>query len=85
MIAALASPLARWGAVAGVCAALGGWGALERAGRQAADLREAAAIARAEAAEARIRTMEARRHVEDRIAREPDPVDRLRGEWTRPD
>lgn len=84
MIAALASPLARWAGVAAVIGAVALWGWTERAGRQAAALREAAAVVRADAAEARIRNMEARNAVDDGVRREPRPADRLRDEgWTR--
>lgn len=83
MLSLIASPLGRYAAVAAVCASLAGWAWLERAGRQvaAADAREA----RAEVAalEQRIRQMEVRRREEDRVAREPDPTQRLRDEWTR--
>jgi hypothetical protein len=48
VIAALASPLARWAAVAAVLVALAGWAWLERSGREAAQ-------ARADAAEAAVR------------------------------
>jgi hypothetical protein len=85
MPAFLLTPIARWALLAAVVAAVAGWGALERAGRQAAVLREAAAVVRAEAAEARIRNMEARNAVDDGVRREPRPADRLRDEWSRGD
>jgi hypothetical protein len=85
MPAFLLGPLGRYAAVAAVCAGLVGWAWLERAGRQvaAADAREA----RAEVAalHQRIRQMEVRRREEDRVAREPDPTQRLRDEWSRPE
>ncbi len=83
MIALFATPLARWAAVAAVLAAVAGWGAIERAGRQAARAGEAAAVAEANALRARIRNMEARNAVEDRVRREPDPVGELRREFSR--
>lgn len=85
MIAALASPLARWGALAAAVAALALWAMAERGGRLSAVA--AAAEARREAAglRERIRTMEVRRHEDDRATRDPDPVRSLRDEWTRPD
>ena len=85
MIALLASPLARWAAAGAVVASLAGWGALERAGRRAAVADAAMARAEAEALKVRIRHMETRRVEEDRAAREPDPVGRLRDEFSRPD
>lgn len=81
----LLSPLARWAAVAALCAALVGWGAIERAGRQAARAGEAAARAEVAALTARIRNMEVRRNEDDRATRDPDPVRSLRDSWTRPD
>lgn len=85
MLAALASPLARWAAVAAVCAALAGWGAIERGWRQAATLRAAAAEREAAGLRERIRQMEVRRREDDRATRDPDPVHSLRDEWQRPD
>jgi hypothetical protein len=83
MPALLLSHITRWLAIGAVLAALAGWGAIERAGRQAA--RADAAFARAQVAnlEARIRNMEARNAVDDAVRRERDPTDRLREEWSR--
>ena len=85
MIALIASPLARYAALAAVCGGLALWGMAERAGRfaAAADAREA----RAEVASltARIRNMEARNAVDRDVARNPDPAGELRREWSRPD
>ena len=62
--------------------ALAAWGALERAGRINTALRlEAAQHALAQAQE-RIRNMETRHEEDDRAARDPDPVGRLRDRWT---
>jgi hypothetical protein len=83
MPALLLSPVARWLVIGAVLAALGGWGAIERAGRQAARAGEAAAIQRAQSAEARIRHMEERNAQDDRARRSADPVGELRGEWSR--
>ena len=79
----LATPIARWLAAGAALLAVGAWGALERAGRQAAVLE--AAAARREAAGLRevIRRMETRNAVDDAVRREPSPADRLRDEWTR--
>lgn len=85
MPALLLSPVARWLALAGVLAAVAGWGAIERAGRQAATADAALARAEAAALTARIRHMETRREVEDNVSREPDPAGRLRERWSRPD
>jgi hypothetical protein len=85
MPAALLSPAARWLAVGAVLAALAGWGAIERAGGQAARAEAALAVAEANALRERIRHMETRRAVEDDVAREPDPAGRLRERWSRPD
>ena len=85
MIAALASPLARWAAVGAAVGLLALWGWAERAGRQAASLEAAQARREVAALDARIRNMETRRDVEADVAREPDPVGRLRDRWTRPD
>ncbi len=79
----LATPLARYAAVAAVCAALALWGWAERVGRQAAVLREAAAVAEANGLRQVIRNMEARNAVDDAVRREPRPADRLRESWTR--
>lgn len=84
MIPAFLAPLlSRYGLIAAVCGALALWGWLERAGRQvaAAEAREA----RREVAvlTERIRQMEVRRVEEDRAARDPDPIGRLRDEWGR--
>lgn len=82
MIAALLSPLGRLVAAAVLLAAVGAWGALERAGRINTALRlEAAQHALAQAQE-RIRNMETRHEEDDRAARDPDPVGRLRDRWT---
>lgn len=83
MPALLLSPVARWLAIGAVLAALAGYAAIERAGRRAAVLREAAAIQRAQSAEARIRHMEERNAQDDRARRSADPVGELRGEWSR--
>lgn len=85
MIAALASPLARWAAIGAVVVGLAGWGALERAGRHAAAADAALARAEAAAMAERIRHMETRREAEDDAARDPDPAGRLRRDWRRAD
>ena len=66
-----------------VFAVLALWGWLERAGRQAASLEAAQARREVAALERRIQQMETRRAEEDRAIREPDPVGRLRDEWSR--
>jgi hypothetical protein len=83
MPALLLSPITRWLAIGAVLAALAGYAAIERAGRQAARAGEAAAIQRAQSAEARIRHMEERNAQDDRARRSADPVGELRGEWSR--
>jgi hypothetical protein len=85
MPALLLSPLARWLALAGVLAALAGWGWVERAGRHAAAADAALARAEAAALTARIRHMEARREAEDDAVRDPDPAGRLLRDWRRAD
>jgi hypothetical protein len=85
MPALLLSPVARWLVVGAVLAALGGYAAIERAGRQAARAEAALAIAEANALRERIRHMEARREAEDDAARHPDPAGRLREHWRRAD
>jgi hypothetical protein len=83
MPAFLFSPLARWAALAAFCAALAGWGALERAGRQAARAEAAAAVREANGLRQVIRNMEARNAVDDAVRRERDPVGELRREFSR--
>jgi len=85
MPALLLSPVARWLALAAILAALAGWGAIERAGRQAATADAALARAEAAALADRIKHMEARREAEDDAARDPDPAGRLREHWRRAD
>lgn len=84
MPAWLLSPLARWGALAALVAALALWGWLERAGRQVAVLEAAAAQREAAGLRERIKHMETRNAVDDAVRREPRPIDRLRDEWSRP-
>jgi hypothetical protein len=85
MIALLASPLARWGALAALVAAVALWGWTERAGRQVAVLEARAAIREAAGLRETIRHMETRRAVEDDVARDPDPASSLRDRgWERP-
>jgi hypothetical protein len=83
--ALLAPPFARYAAVAALFGAVALWGWSERAGRQVAALEAQAARREAAAANERIKNMETRNAVEDRVRREPDAVGRLREEWTRPD
>ena len=83
MTALLASPLARWAALAALVGAVALWGWSERAGRQVAVLEAQAAERRADAAEARIKNMETRNAVDDAVRRLPRPTDSLRDEWSR--
>lgn len=85
MPALLLSPAARWLAVGAVLAALVGYAAIERAGRQAARAEAALAIAEANALRDRIRHMEVRREAEDDAARDPDPAGWLRERYRRAD
>lgn len=85
MIGLLASPLARYAAIACAFALVAGWAWAERAGRSIAVLELRAAQREVAALETRIKQMETRRVEEDRVRREPDPVGRLRDEWGRPD
>ena len=62
--------------------ALAAWGALERSARINTALRLEAAQHALAQAEERIRNMEARHEEDDRAARDPDPVGRLRDRWT---
>lgn len=80
----LATPLARWAAAGAVLLAVGAWGALERAGRQAAVLEARAARLEANGLREVIKRMETRNAVDDAVRREPEPVSRLREEWGRP-
>lgn len=82
--AALVAPLARYAAPVAVAGGLFAWAWTERAGRHVAALEAAQARRDVAALEQRIKHMEARRVEEDRATREPDPVGRLRDEWTRP-
>jgi hypothetical protein len=83
--ALLLSPLVRWGALAVLLAALMGWGAVERAGRQAATAEAALARAQAASLAARIQHMETRREAEDNAARSSNPAGELRDRWRRAD
>lgn len=82
MIAFLLSPIGRLAGMAAIVAAVGAWGAVERAGRVSAGLRLEAAQHALASAEARIRNMEARHEADDAAARDRDPVGSLRG-WSR--
>jgi hypothetical protein len=82
--AALMAPLARYAAPLAIAGALFAWAWLERAGRHVASADAALARQEVAALQVRLQQMETRRVEEDRAAREPDPVGRLRGEWTRP-
>lgn len=84
MPAFLLTPLARYAAVAAVLLGVAGWGWLERADRISADLRADAAEREAAGLRITIQHMEARRHVEDDVARDPDPARSLRDRWSRP-
>lgn len=84
MIALLASPLARWGALAALIGAVALWGWTERAGRHVAVLEAREAIREANGLRETIRTMETRRAVEDDVARDADPAASLRDRWGRP-
>jgi hypothetical protein len=79
------APLARYAAPLAVAGALFSWAWLERAGRHVAAADAALARQEVAALTIRLQQMETRRNVEDRIAREPDPVSRLRDEFSRPD
>ena len=82
--AALMAPLARYAAPLAIAGVLFAWAWLERAGRHVAAADAALARQEVAALQVRIRQMETRRVEEDRAAREPDPVGRLRDEWARP-
>jgi hypothetical protein len=85
VIAFLASPIARWAALAALVGAVALWGWTERAGRQVAVLEARAAIREANGLRETIRHMETRRAVEDDVARDPDPARSLRDRgWERP-
>jgi hypothetical protein len=84
MIGLLASPLARWGALAALVGAVALWGWTERAGRQVAVLEARAAIREANGLRETIRHMETRREVEDATRNDPDPASSLRERWGRP-
>jgi hypothetical protein len=85
VIAFLASPIARWAALAALVGAVALWGWTERAGRQVAVLEARAAIREANGLRETIRHMETRRAIEDNVSREPDPAGRLRDDgWIRP-
>lgn len=62
--------------------ALAAWGALERSARINTALRLEAAQHELAQARERIRNMETRHEEDDRAARDPDPVGRLRDRWT---
>jgi type VI protein secretion system component VasK len=79
----LTTPIARWLAAGAVLLVVGAWGALERAGRQAAALEARAAIQEANGLRETIRRMEVRNAEDDRARRSSDPVGELRGEWSR--
>ena len=81
--AALMAPMARYAAPLAIAGALFSWAWLERAGRHVAAADAALARQEVAALQVRIRQMEVRRVEEDRANREPDPVGRLRDEWTR--
>ena len=83
MLALFASPLIRYAAPLAIAGALFSWAWLERAGRHVAAADAALARQEVAALQVRIRQMEVRRVEEDRANREPDPVGRLRDEWTR--
>jgi hypothetical protein len=81
--AALMAPLARYAAPLAIAGGLFAWAWLERAGRHVAAADAALARQEVAALQVRIRHMETRRVEEDRANREPNPVGRLRDEWSR--
>lgn len=83
--AALMAPLARYAAPLAVAGGLFAWAWLERAGRHVAAADAALARQEVAALTIRLQQMETRRVEEDRAAREPDPVGRLRDEFSRPE
>lgn len=83
MLSLLASPLGRAAIGAAALAAVGAWGALERAGRINAGLRLEAAQHALAAAEARIRNMEARNAADDAANATSDPAAVLQEHWRR--